>query len=222
MKTEVKHGKEHTMAAARGRPSLTEHRRLQTRLEIAEAAAALFADRGYDATTVEDIASAAGISLRTFYRYCPVKEDALTPLFTSSVGQLLDALAEHPVEQPLSAAIEACFGTATAQRRLEDAARARRLVRVLGAEPVLKMRWLAAGREMQERLAPALASRLGAPVDSLEVRLLTTAVLDAFTVAMEHWAWQDEPGELVDLVRRALAFLRLDGLQVNPEPPVDE
>ncbi|WP_326616977.1 TetR family transcriptional regulator [Streptomyces decoyicus] len=204
------------MAAARGRPSLTEQRRLQTRLEIAETAAALFADRGYDTTTVEDIASAAGISLRTFYRYCPAKEDALTPLFASSVGQLVDVLAEHPADEPLSAAIEASFGTATAERRLEDAARARRLVRVLGSVPVLKMRWLAAGREMQERLAPALAARVGAPPDSLEVRLLTTAVLDAFTVTMEHWAWQDEPAELVDLMRRALAFLRLDELRAKP------
>ncbi|PBC80498.1 MULTISPECIES: TetR/AcrR family transcriptional regulator [unclassified Streptomyces] len=155
------------MTAARGRPSLTEQRRLQTRLEIAEAAATLFADRGYDTTTVEDIASAAGISLRTFYRYCPAKEDALTPLFASSVGQLVDVLAEHPAEEPLSAAVEASFGTETAGRRL-DTARARRLVRVLGTVPVLKMRWLAAGREMQERLAPALASRVDAPLDSLD------------------------------------------------------
>ncbi|MFG2288347.1 TetR/AcrR family transcriptional regulator [Streptomyces sp. NPDC048595] len=208
------------MAAARGRPSLTEHRRLQTRLEIAEAAAALFADRGYEATTVEDIASAAGISLRTFYRYSPAKEDALTPLFASSVSHLVDVLAAHPVDEPLSAALEASFGTATAERRLEDAARARRLVRVLGTVPVLKARWLAAGREMQERLAPALASRASTPVDSLEVRLLTTAVLDAFTVTMEYWAWQDEPEDLVVLMRRALAFLRLDELQAKPGPSV--
>lgn len=133
----------------------------------------------------------------------------------------MDVLAEHPAEEPLSAAIEASFGTATAERRLEDAARARRLVRVLGSVPVLKMRWLAAGREMQERLAPALATRVGAPPDSLEVRLLTTAVLDAFTVTMEHWAWQDEPEELVDLMRRALAFLRLDELRAKPERSVD-
>ncbi|MGW1838236.1 TetR/AcrR family transcriptional regulator [Streptomyces sp. BBFR2] len=201
------------MAAARGRPSLTEQRRLRTRIEIAEAAAALFADRGYDATTVEDIASAAGVSPRTFYRYCPAKEDALTPLFASGVGQLVDVLTAHPADEPLLTAVEASFGTATAERRLEDAARARRLVRVLGTVPALKARWLAAGREMQERLAPALAPRVGAPADSLEVRLLTVAVLDAFTVTMEHWAWQEEPEELVDLMRRALVFLRLDQLR---------
>ncbi|MGG7575488.1 hypothetical protein [Streptomyces sirii] len=133
----------------------------------------------------------------------------------------MDVLAAHPVDEPLSAAIEASFGTATAERRLEDAARARRLVRVLGTVPLLKTRWLAAGREMHERLAPALASRAAAPVDSLEVRLMTTAVLDAFTVTMEYWAWQDEPEDLVDLMRRALAFLRLDELQAKPAPSVD-
>ncbi|MFC7308895.1 TetR/AcrR family transcriptional regulator [Streptomyces monticola] len=205
------------MAAARGRPSLTEQRRLQTRLEIAEAAATLFADRGYDTTTVEDIASAAGISLRTFYRYCPAKEDTLIPLFASGVGQLVDVLAAHPADEPLSAAIEASFVTATAERRLEDTARARRLIRSLETVPALRMSWLAAGRETRERLTPALASRTGASADSLEVQLLTTAVLDAYTVTMEHWARQDDPEDLIDLMRRALKFLRLDELQPKPD-----
>ncbi|MFF0739524.1 TetR/AcrR family transcriptional regulator [Streptomyces sp. NPDC004111] len=204
------------MAAARGRPSLTEQRRLRTRLEIAEAAATLFADRGYDTTTVEDIASAAGLSLRTFYRYCPAKEDALTPLYTSGLDLLVDALAAHPAEEPLSAAVEASFASATAERRLEDVARTRRLVRVMGTAPALRTRWLATGQEMRERLAPALASRTGTPADSLEVSLLTTAVLDALTVTMEHWAWQDEPAELLDLIRRALTFLRLDEFRARP------
>ncbi|MCX4631486.1 hypothetical protein [Streptomyces sp. NBC_01443] len=48
--------------------------------------------------------------------------------------------------------------------------------------------------------------------DSLEVRLLAGAVLDAFTAAVEHWAGQDEPEDLLVLTRRALAFQRLDEL----------
>ncbi|MDX2939798.1 helix-turn-helix domain-containing protein, partial [Streptomyces ipomoeae] len=56
---------------------LRERRRDATRREIAHCAAALFESQGFQATTVEEIAYAAGLSLRTFYRYCESKETAL-------------------------------------------------------------------------------------------------------------------------------------------------
>ncbi|MDR4533763.1 TetR family transcriptional regulator [Glutamicibacter sp. PS] len=62
------------------RLNLTQRRRAATELEIARAAAKLFAAHGLDQTTVERIAQSAGISLRTFYRYFPTKEEALAPL----------------------------------------------------------------------------------------------------------------------------------------------
>ncbi|MFI5520350.1 TetR/AcrR family transcriptional regulator [Streptomyces platensis] len=200
------------MTAARGRPSLTERRRQETRLEIAETAAALFSDQGYEATTVEDIASGAGISLRTFYRYCAAKEDALTPVMTSSVGVLVEELTRRPVDEPLSSAVQASFTSSTAARQLADREQARRLVRVMGTVPAIRMRWLAAGREMQDQLVPVLAARKGAPEDSMEVRLLACALLDGISVAMEHWAWQDEPEDVAELTRRALHYLRIDEL----------
>ncbi|MFJ9848193.1 TetR family transcriptional regulator [Streptomyces sp. NPDC101150] len=206
------------MTAARGRPTLTERRRQETRMEIAEAAAALFADQGYDATTVEDIALAAGISLRTFYRYCAAKEDALTPVLTSSVGQLVEQLATRPVDEPLTSAVRAAFGMSTSARRLADTERARRLIRVMGSVPAIRMRWMAAGRDMQDRLVPVLAARTGAPQDSLEVRLLACALIDAITVATEHWARQDDPEDVAELTRRALDYLRVDELQATAGP----
>jgi len=62
------------------RKNLTQRRKAATELEIAKAAAALFARQGIESTTVESIADQAGISLRTFYRYFPTKEESLTPL----------------------------------------------------------------------------------------------------------------------------------------------
>lgn len=203
------------MGAARGRPSLTERRRQETRLEIAECAATLFADQGYDETTVEDIAAAAGISLRTFYRYCAAKEDALTPLLASSVGQLVEALASHPADEPLTAVVAATFGTPDSARRLADTERARRLVRVMGEVPAIRMRWLASGREMQQQLAPALAARTGTAEDSLEVHLLANALIGGLNVALEHWAWQETPDDFAELTLRALRFLRVDELTAD-------
>ncbi|UKY53759.1 TetR/AcrR family transcriptional regulator [Streptomyces inhibens] len=191
---------------------MTERRRQETRLEIAETAAALFSDQGYDATTVEDIASAASISLRTFYRYCAAKEDALTPVLTSGVGLLVDELATRPVDEPLTSAVRAAFDSSASARRLADPEQARRLVRIMATVPAIRMRWLAAGRDMQDQLVPVLAARKGAPEDSMEVRLLACALIDALSVAMEHWAWQDEPEDVVELTRRALNYLRIDDL----------
>ncbi|WP_310723096.1 TetR family transcriptional regulator [Streptomyces sp. N2A] len=200
------------MTAARGRPSLTERRRQETRQEIAEAAAVLFSEQGYDVTTVEDIASAAGISLRTFYRYCAAKEDALTPLLTSSVGRLVETLATLPTDEPLTSAVQAAFGEPASVQQLADMERARRLIRVMGSVPAIRMRWLAAGRDMQDQLLAVLAARTGASPDSLEVRLMATALLDAINVALEYWARQDEPEDIVQLTRRALDYLRIDEL----------
>ncbi|MEU7488238.1 TetR family transcriptional regulator [Streptomyces sp. NPDC042319] len=209
------------MAAGRGRPSFSEDRRQATRMMIAEAAAELFSDRGYEATTVEHIAAAAGISLRTFYRYCPAKEDALTPVFTASVSGLVDQLAVRPAEEPLVEAVGAAFAEGAALRRLADAERARRLLRVMGSVPALRTRWLAAGRDLQDRLAPVLAPRTDGDPDSMETRLLAAALIDALTVAMEFWAREQHGPEdqadedqtdedVMALTARALRYLRID------------
>ncbi|MCY0946881.1 TetR/AcrR family transcriptional regulator [Streptomyces antarcticus] len=197
-------------SAARGRPSLTERRREATRYEIAEAAAALFAERGYEATTVDDIARAAGISLRTFYRYCPTKEDALTPVLTAGVAELVEQLALRPAAEPVTRAVQAAFAASTAGARYAEPGRTVRLIQVMSGVPAIRMRWLAAARAMQDRLAPVLAARTGRPESDLETRLLAAVLIDAVTVALEHWAAGDGREPLTDVSARALALLRLE------------
>ncbi|MBT2448740.1 TetR family transcriptional regulator [Streptomyces sp. ISL-43] len=196
--------------ASTGRPSLTERRREATRYEIAEAASALFSERGYEATTVDDIARAAGISLRTFYRYCPAKEDALTPVLTAGVATLVEELALRPASEPVTEAVQAAFTTATAGARYEEPGQTVRLIRVMSAVPEIRLRWLAAARAMQDRLVPVLSVRTGRPESALETRVLAAVLIDAVTVALEHWAAEGGREPLPAVSARALALLRLE------------
>ncbi|MGW2548042.1 TetR family transcriptional regulator [Kitasatospora sp. NPDC001574] len=89
-----------------GRPTLNQRRRESTRLEIARAAAALFAARGAEATTAEEIAQASGISLRTFYRYFSEKEDAVAPLLAAGGERWVRLFAEGSAGLPVREALE--------------------------------------------------------------------------------------------------------------------
>ncbi|MYR64299.1 TetR family transcriptional regulator, partial [Streptomyces sp. SID625] len=67
--------------------TLTERRKAATQLDIAHAAAELFATRGPDGTTAEEIARRAGVALRTFYRYFRSKQDAVSPLLADGADR---------------------------------------------------------------------------------------------------------------------------------------
>src|SRR5882672_11063018 len=77
-------------------PGLRERKKQRTRETIARAAHKLFAERGYHATTLPDIAEAADVSTRTIFAYFPSKEDILFSDFPVMKEALTQALAERP------------------------------------------------------------------------------------------------------------------------------
>src|SRR5947209_15982704 len=77
-------------------PGLRERKKQRTRETIAQAARQLFAERGYQATTLPDIAEAADVSTRTIFAYFPSKEDILFNDFALMKEALAQALAERP------------------------------------------------------------------------------------------------------------------------------
>ena len=80
-------------------PGLRERKKQRTRETIARAAHELFAERGYHATTLPDIAEAADVSTRTIFAYFPSKEDILFSDFPVMKEALAQALAERPEGQ---------------------------------------------------------------------------------------------------------------------------
>src|SRR5882757_2239580 len=80
-------------------PGLRERKKQRTRETIARAARQLFAERGYHATTLPDIADAADVSTRPIFAYFPSKEDILFSDFAPIKGCLSQALAQRPEGQ---------------------------------------------------------------------------------------------------------------------------
>ncbi|MGA5817348.1 TetR family transcriptional regulator [Kitasatospora sp. NPDC094028] len=175
-----------------GRPTLNQRRREATRLDIARTAAALFAERGVEATTAEEIALAAGISLRTFYRYFSVKEDAVAPLLAAGGQRWVELLADSPADLPLREALERS-AVASLTPADDAAVEAMHWTRSLLRDPRLDGTWQRVHAGSEERLRTVLAARCADGTDSLEIRLAAAAATAAIRVALEQWAASDAP-----------------------------
>lgn len=217
--------------AAASAPSLTERRKAETRMEIARAAAGLFVRQGLRATRAEDIAQAAGVAPRTFYRYFAGKEEAIGPLYATGAQRWVEAVRAAPAGVPLPRVLEdAVRHTLTPGRGVSAASWdwVRTLIRLAQTDPALHRVWAEACREAERSLAQALAERLTAahrPDDADNVaghsRLCFTAAVASAAVrtATECWAAGDAPAE-GPRGPAALALANLAALRDFPwEPP---
>ncbi|MFG2499299.1 TetR family transcriptional regulator [Streptomyces sp. NPDC048441] len=177
-------------------PSLTERRKAATQLDIARAAAELFAERGPDGTTAEEIAGRAGVALRTFYRYFRNKQDAVAPLLAGGADEWRAHLAELDPAAGVPTALEQSIAdalTAADDRAAEAMERTRGLLRAAQDDPALRAVWYRVNQESEEQLVPVLARLAGDGADALDVRLAAAAATDAIRLALETWATTDAP-----------------------------
>ncbi|MFJ8542780.1 TetR/AcrR family transcriptional regulator [Streptomyces sp. NPDC093586] len=207
---------------ASGRPpvSLTERRKAETRMDIARAAARLFARHGLRATRAEDIARTAGIAPRTFYRYFATKEEAVAPLYALGAGRWIEAVREAPAALTPPQALErAVRHTLTPGAGMSAASweGARTLIRLAGSSPALRKVWADVCHTTERALAEALAERArgaraaegGGDVAGPRLRFAAATAGVAVRVAMEHWAASaDEPARALELALVNLEVLR--------------
>ncbi|MFD5971283.1 TetR/AcrR family transcriptional regulator [Streptomyces sp. NPDC060311] len=203
-------------------PSLTERRKAATQLDIAHAAAELFATRGPEATTAEEIARRAGVALRTFYRYFRSKQDAVGPLLTVGADRWRALLAQAPPGAApgpaLRQAVEEALATPDPQA-VEALLRTRGLLRAAADDPALRAVWYRVNQESEELLVPVIARLADGRREPLEVRLIAAAATDAIRIALETWSGTEAPtegpGSPADLAVRCLR--RLLGGMDTPE-----
>lgn len=180
-----------------------ERRRAETRLDIARTAAALFVENGLRATRAEDIARAAGVAPRTFYRYFATKEEAVAPLFEAGAQQWAEAVRgapaglsvrdalRHAAARTLVPDSDAAPGPAIGDAEALEWVRA--LLRMAGESAALRAVWSDACHTSEETLLAVLAEREGAgEAPSLELRLTAGVASAAVRVAVEAWASGDE------------------------------
>jgi len=178
-------------------PTLTERRKAATQLEIARAAAVLFAEHGADRVTAESIAAAAGVSLRTFYRYFRAKEDAVGPLLSVGADAWQAGLAAMPrggdPRDAIPELIERVL-TPNGEEGREGLRWTGGLLRAVADDPALRVVWHRVNHDSETRLRAIIAEVAGSRADSFDVRLLAAAATDAVRIGLEHWAERgDDP-----------------------------
>ncbi|MGB3437221.1 MAG: TetR family transcriptional regulator [Actinophytocola sp.] len=179
-----------------------ERKKAQTRQRLQEQALRLFTERGYEATTVEQVAAAAGVSHMTFFRYFPTKEDVV--LSDSYDPMLVAAIRARPRTEPaverIHLAIREGLGAIYPAVREPLLVRTRLSLRT----PALRARLWENQFATRELLAGALED--GEP--GFATRVLASACLAALTTALEEWVAGDGAAELPDLIDDAFRVLK--------------
>ncbi|AQA22584.1 bacterial regulatory, tetR family protein [Rhodococcus sp. MTM3W5.2] len=187
-------------------PGLRDITRKAVRTRIAEVSIDLFAQQGFDAVTVEQIAAEVGISSRSFHRYFPAKEDAVIGDLVPWGEFVRDAFAARPADEPVWDSLHAAFEALLAQPNTDEQ-RSKRTMRVLTSAASLRARNLEKHMLWASLLTPLAQERLTGDLAGLRAQTLVQASLACFDVAMTTWAGPDETMDAVELLRRSFATL---------------
>src|SRR5215472_14438457 len=174
----------------------------QARLQ--EAAFALFEERGYDETTVAEIAERAGLTKRTFFRYFADKREVLFWGAQNIEDLFSTAIHSAPVAAPPLDAVGRGL-EAFAARLEEQGEVAARRIRIVRASPELWERQLIKFTSIAEAAARALCSR---GVGAEAAILAAETGMTVFRVATARWLDAADGKPLVELIAEALAKLR--------------
>lgn len=210
-----------TKATGRETEGRRERKRRQTRERIEQAAINLFLERGFEVTTVEDIAERADVSKRSFFDYFPSKEDVVFAWQDGFAEHLMRAIASRPVDEPVVKAVQ--YGLTSAIVSAADE-RALRLGELIRRTPVLLARDQFKYAKLEAKLTEALKARSRSEEESERLRLLAAVVIGALRVASERWAAQPPGGSLETFAHRFFAdFWRTlidfgnEGVQIRPD-----
>jgi len=197
-------------------PSLRERKKAKTRKVLADTATELFAEQGFDHTTVEAIAEACDVSPRTFFRYFSSKEDVLFAAGDERLRQLLDAIASRPSgEAPLRSMRMAALSLVP--EYTSDRSQLITRKRIIAETQSLRSRGLERQLGWEDAVTDALGQRItDAGPATIELRLVAGVTTATLRAALHTWL--EAGGDLATLIDDA--FDRLSrGLEPSPTSP---
>jgi AcrR family transcriptional regulator len=199
-------------------PGLRERKKAETRVAIQQAVLLLALGRGLDAVTVDEIAAAANVSVRTFHNYFGSKEEALVAAWVSEFKVYVDALRDRPADEPILDALEHVLGE-IASRLGERPGEAEVHVDLLWTSVAMARYRSVLLDEAIRMVTDVVAARTGTDAATdLYPHLVTAAAIAAMVTAYQFTPAAGPAGDHAHLLGQAFALLR-SGLQRGQPPP---
>jgi AcrR family transcriptional regulator len=185
------------------RPGLRERKRARTRQALVEAAADLFTRRGYEATTVADIAAAADIGTRTFFSHFASKEEVLFPEADERLAVAIEAIRTRgPHDRPVDVLVESLGHPAIeASDDLVGRLAALRL-HLIRTVPAVRGRALQLQQDAQREIARHLHAAYPDELDEVTAAALVGAFIGAVTGALDALLGGDDAPDPADVRER--------------------
>jgi AcrR family transcriptional regulator len=178
--------------------AIGERKRRAVRGELSEVALSLLADRAFDSLTIDEIAAAAGVSRRTFFRYFTSKEDVVFAFLDQWAVRLAADIVARPAQEDPVAAVQNSFRQLTAA--YDDQALS--LVRLVRETPSLREQERINREHLRMAVVNALAARLGLDAErDMRPQILATIAFAPLDAAMLAWfsnRSDEEVGRLLD------------------------
>lgn len=192
-------------AAGTEQPGRRERKRTDNLRRIRTAALELFAEHGYDAVTMNEVADRADVSLSTLIRAVATKQDLLVGMAQPVRGQLIRAFAAQPPEmEPRQALADVVLDFTDKFPADDEWVRLWRVAMTGAPEAVRRMPLLSASEK--EELSCLVARRMGVDKGALEAGIAVAVVVAACEHAFEHWLRSPTDQTIHEITAQALSL----------------
>ncbi|ACC42272.1 conserved hypothetical regulatory protein [Mycobacterium marinum M] len=192
--------------------SLRDRRRAELFSLIQQTAHRLFAERGFDAVTTEDIAAAAGVSISTYFRHAPTKEGLLVDPVRQAITEIVSSYRSWPADE---SAVEALIALFVSYARDAGDLKLDTWRRAIATAPYLLSKSALVSEDDQHRFIEHVASRMGVDARTdIRPALLVHTSLATVKFVFDRWLSTDPPSspifhvQMDQALRIALAGFR--------------
>jgi len=191
-------------ASAISAPTLQERKQQLVRQAIWDAATDLFAEKGYDETTVDDIALQAGVSRRSFFRYFSSKNDLMAQGIDTYADYLTEAIMACDLHSPPAELFRQTILRVASVCALQP--RIRKVMQIVTKYPAARIAQEERANDLQARVEAAFAQRIQKSEKHLTPAVVAGLALSVLTVIFRVW-FEHGQGDITTTAEQVLATL---------------